>query len=172
VDESLLSDAVRPDAKRIRRKLALRRTVVALLCGVVLLGGLGLLGVHSRTVRATANGYTLTVEYAQVARAGLDAPWRVLVHNPNGIADDVELAVTATYFELFESQGFDPEPSSETADATFVYLTFDRPPGTDFRLSFDAYIQPSAQLGADGQVRLRIGGQQQASVNFRTWLLP
>ena len=172
MDDSLLADAVRPDAKGARRKLAFRRTVVVILCGVVLLGALGLLGVHSRTVRATANGYTLTVQYAQIARAGLDAPWRVLVHHPNGFSDDIELAVTAKYFELFESQGLDPEPSSETADGKYVYLTFDRPPGTDFRLSFDAYIQPSAQLGADGQVRLLIADQQLLHVNFRTWLLP
>ncbi|MFG1921037.1 hypothetical protein [Cryptosporangium sp. NPDC048952] len=172
MDESLLTDAVRPDAKRARRKLAFRRTVTVILSIVVLLGALGFLGVHSRTVRATANGYTLTVEYAQVARAGLDAPWRVTVHNPNGFSDDVELAVTADYFEIFETQGFVPEPSSETADGATRYLTFDRPAGTDFRLSYDAYVQPSAQRGADGRVQLVIGGKPQTHVDFRTWLLP
>ncbi|GAA0257895.1 hypothetical protein [Cryptosporangium japonicum] len=172
MDDSLLADAVRPDAKGVRRKLAFRRVVVTILVFVVLLGALGLLGVRSRAVRATANGYTLTVQYAHVARSGLDAPWRVLVHHPNGFSDDIELAVTATYFELFESQGFDPEPSAETADGEYVYLTFDRPSGTDFRLSFDAYVQPSAQLGADGQVRLLIAGRQLTHVGFRTWLLP
>ncbi|TQS45783.1 hypothetical protein FL583_07470 [Cryptosporangium phraense] len=84
----------------------------------------------------------------------------------------MELAVTARYFELFESQGFEPEPSAETSDGRFLYLTFDRPPARDFRLSFDAYIQPSSQLGTDGELRLLSKGKAVATVRFRTWLMP
>ena len=32
---------------------------------------------------------------------------------------------------MFETQGFSPEPSSETADGSRVYLTFDAPAGEE-----------------------------------------
>jgi hypothetical protein len=47
----------------------------------------GLFGVHSRSTRTTAKGYTLTVTYPQTARAGLDVPWRARVHHPGGLPD-------------------------------------------------------------------------------------
>ncbi|MFI5959986.1 hypothetical protein [Cryptosporangium sp. NPDC051539] len=168
----LLDDVVRPDGRHVSRKLALRRTAVAVLVGIVLLGAVGAFGVRSGFVRTTSNGYTLTLEYPRIARAGLDVPWRVTVSNPAGFSDDLELAVTAKYFEIFETQGFDPEPSAETADGTYRYLTFDRPPAREFHLSYDAYIQPSSQVGEVGELRLLEKGVPRATVRFHTWLLP
>ena len=37
-------------------------------------------------------------------------------------------------------------------DATTLYLTFDAPDGDVFTVDYDAYIQPSSQVGRDATV--------------------
>ncbi|MBA3249987.1 MAG: hypothetical protein H0T66_06725 [Geodermatophilaceae bacterium] len=150
-----------------------RRLLLALLAVVVLLGASGLLGVHSAQVSDSANGFTVTLVYPQVARGGLDVRWQVTVTHPGGFDADIVLAVTADYFDLFETQGFHPTPDAETADAQFLYLTFTKPPsGEVFRVDFDAYIQPASQRGRSAELRLLVGGRTQVSVDYRTWLVP
>jgi hypothetical protein len=167
-----LADIVRPHGRRAAVKLVFRRLIITLMVLIVVLGGVGALGVHTSSATAESNGYRLTLQYAKVARAGLDAPWRVYVSNPAGFTDDIELAIPAQYFEIFETQGFIPEASEETSDGTWRYMTFDRPPAKTFRLSYDAYIQPSAQHGSGGELRLLVNGKEQAHVRFHTYLLP
>lgn len=164
-------DDVRPVRLGPRRAWP-RRLAIGLLAMIVLAGATGLLGVHTTSRSVTAGGYTLTVEYAGIARAGLDAPWTVTVHRRGGFDGPVRLAVTVDYFDLFESQGFDPEPAAGTADGEQVYWTFDPPPGEVFTLGFDAYIQPAAQWGASGQVSILDGDAPAATVDFSTWLVP
>nr|MDT0666122.1 hypothetical protein [Micromonospora sp. DSM 115978] len=72
-----------------------RRIGVGVLCAVVLAGALGLLGVRSATATASDDGYVLVVTYPQIARAGLDVPWRVEVRHDGGFEDEVTLRVTA-----------------------------------------------------------------------------
>jgi hypothetical protein len=162
---------VRPVEQGPRPVLA-KRLLVALLAVIVLAGGAGLFGVRSRESSASAAGWTVSVTYAWVARAGLDVPWQVTVHHDGGFAGPVTLAVTADYFDIFESQGLDPEPATETSDGDKLYWTFDPPPGDDLVVDFDAYIQPSSQLGASGEVAVLDGGRPVVSVPFRTWLVP
>ncbi|MFC7657243.1 hypothetical protein ACFQV8_13425 [Pseudonocardia benzenivorans] len=97
--------------------------------------------------------------YAWVARAGLDVPWTVTVRRAGGFPGPVTLAVTSDYFDIFESQGLDPEPATETADDTNLYWTFDPPPGETLSVDFDAYIQPSSQLGESGEVSVVDAGR-------------
>lgn len=80
--------------------------------------------------------------------------------------------MTADYFDIFESQGLDPEPSSETSDGQRLLWTFDPPPGDELGVDFDGYIQPSSQLGASGEVAVLDGGSAIVTVPFRTWLVP
>ena len=83
------------------------------------------------------------------------------------------LAVTADYFDIYEEQGLDPEPASQSSDAEYLYWTFDPPPaGVEFVVDFDAYIQPSSQLGASGEVSVLLGTERVATTSFRTWLVP
>ena len=110
--------------------------------------------------------------YAVVARAGLDVPWQVTVHRDGGFTGPVTVAVTADYFDIFESQGLDPEPATETSDGEHLYWTFDPPPGEELAIDFDAYIQPSSQLGASGEAAVLDGGAAVVTVPFRTWLVP
>jgi hypothetical protein len=149
-----------------------RRGFLGLLLLVVLAGLLGLLGVHPATSRATEAGWTVSLRYAHIARPGLDVPWEVTVTRAGGFADDVTLAVTGDYFDIFESQGFEPEPSDETRDGSLYYLTFNKPPGDTLTVSFDAYIQPASQIGRSGTLSVVDGGRRVASVGFRTFLVP
>jgi hypothetical protein len=149
-----------------------RTAIVALLLVIVIAGALGLLGVRSTTVTATSGGYTLSVTYAWIARAGLDVPWSVELHRDGGFDGPVTVAVTGEYFDIYEEQGLDPEPATQTADAQAVYWTFDPPPGDTLGIDFDAYIQPASQWGASGTVAVLEGGQRVVSVGFTTALVP
>jgi hypothetical protein len=139
---------------------------------IVLLGATGALGVRTHTVRATGAGYTLTVTYPQTARAGLDIAWRARVHHEGGFGGKVTLAVSTDYFRMFETQGFYPDADSSTNDGRFVYFTFVAPPGNDFLVDYDAYIQPSSQLGKSATVQVIVDKQVAVQAHLRTWLLP
>ena len=167
---STLSDIETTSPRRVSAWL--RRAFLLALLLFVLAGLLGLLGVRTTTARSSEAGWSLSVEHAAVARAGLDVPWQVTVTHPGGFGKELTLAVTGDYFDIFESQGFDPEPSDETRDAQTLYLTFPAPPGETFVLAFDAYIQPSAQAGREGTVAVMVDGDRVAATDFRTRLLP
>lgn len=51
-------------------------------------------------------------------------------------------------------------------------MTFTAPPGDTFVLAYDAYIQPSAQIGRDGTLAVMVDGDRVAAAEFRTRLLP
>lgn len=149
-----------------------RALLGALLVGVI--AGLGgLLGVRVATVDDTGDGYSLRVEHASVARAGLDVPWEVTVQNPAGFEKTITLAVTGDYFDMYETQGFTPEPSSSIRDGDTVYLTFDAPDGDTFVVDYDAYIQPSSQRGESATIAVVDPDLRPvASVDIDTFLLP
>jgi hypothetical protein len=139
---------------------------------VVVLGAVGLLGLHTSTVSSSGGGYRLTVDYPRIARAGLDTLWQVTVVHSGGFDHDVTLAVSADYFAIYESQRFFPEPTDETRDASTLYLTFAKPPGDTLTVGYDAYIQPSSQRGASATVAVLEAGEPAASVRITTTLLP
>ena len=170
VDDSTLGD-VRPVEKGPRPTLW-RRLLVALLTAVVVAGAAGLFGVRSSEATASAAGWTLSVIYASVARAGLDVPWQVSVRREGGFTGPITVAVTADYFDIYEEQGLDPAPAAETSDGERLLWTFDPPPGDELAIDFDAYIQPSSQLGASGEVAVIEAGAPVVTVPFRTWLVP
>jgi len=148
------------------------RATLTVLALVVLAGAVGLLGVHTTTSSASGDGYRLSVDYPRTARAGLDVTWRVTVDSPAGFDQDVRLAVTADYFDIYESQGWFPEPDAQTRDEEMLYLTFAKPPSDRFVVTFDAYVQPSSQLGRDARIALLVDGREVAAVDIDTWLAP
>lgn len=155
------------------RSLWIRRAFLTLLLTVTLAGLAGLLGVRSTTSTHTELGWTLTLEHASVARAGLDVPWEVTVHRRGGFDGPVTLAVTGDYLDIFETQAFHPEPAASRRDAQLLYLEFEPPPaGEELVVAYDAYIQPASQIGADGSVSVIDGGVPRATVEFGTTLWP
>lgn len=150
-----------------------RRAFVALLALVLLAGLAGLLGVRAATTRAAEDGWSVELEYPQVARAGLDVPWRATVKHDGGFGDVVTLALTGDYPDVFEEQGFEPSPSASRRDAHTLYLTFDAPAeGDTFVVAYDGYVQPAAQRGRDARLAVLTDGREVATVTFRTRLLP
>lgn len=129
------------------------RVTLGLLALVVLAGAVGLLGVRNATATASAGGWTLAVDYPRLARAGLDTPFGITVTNPDGVGDEVTIALSQDYLTIFESQGVVPEPAEVSTDGTYQYLTVTAEPGaTRVRLDFDVYVQPSSQEGEQARV--------------------
>ena len=150
-----------------------RRAVLTLLLVIVLAGVSGLLGVRTSTSNHVRGGYTLNVDHASISRAGLDVPWEVTVTREGGFEKTITLAVTGDYFDIYETQGFTPEPSAAVRDADTLYLTFDAPAGDTFTVDYDAYIQPASQRGASATVSVVDADLQPVvSVDLDTWLLP
>jgi hypothetical protein len=150
----------------------LRRAMLTAMALAVAADLLSLLGVHTSSVSAQRNGYDLTLRYPSVARAGLDTPWQVTVTHPGGFGKQVTLAVTGSYFNIFETQGFHPNPSDETRDGQTLYLTFTGPPGDTFVVDFDAYIQPASQQGRSATLSVIDAGTTMVSVDYHTRLMP
>lgn len=170
VNDSTLADVQPPQLRR--RARAARRAILVLVALVVLAGATTLLGVRTGSVSTTDGEWSLKVRYPQIARGGLDVVWQVRVEHPGGFKEPIQLAVNADYFDIFETQGFHPEPSKTTRDGSLMYFEFDPPPGDVFLVDYDAYIQGSSQLGRRGEVHLMDGDQRRLTVTYRTWLAP
>lgn len=154
------------------RSVVGRRISMAVLLAVLLAGLLGLLGDRDVTRTAEADGYTLSLTYPQTARTGLDRPWQLEITSENGFDDEITLAVTADYFDIYEHQGIDPELADATRDGIYLYWTFTAPEGDTFRVSLDQYIQPASQVGDSGVVALMVDGERVAPIEFSTFIFP
>lgn len=166
-------DGIRPEGHGALAAWS-RRTFLAALALVVLAGVTGLLGARSVTSQAEGAGWDLRLTHAAVARAGLDVPWEVRVTRAGGLPSQVTLAVTGSYLDIYETQGFTPEPAETARDGDTLFLTFDSPPAGDtLVVAYDAYIQPSSQRGADGTLAvLDADDRPVVDLEFRTVLLP
>ncbi|MEJ7628270.1 MAG: hypothetical protein WKF54_01625 [Nocardioidaceae bacterium] len=153
------------------------RTFVVLVLLTCIGGATGLLGGHTSTAAETRDGYRLTLSYPGTARPGLDTFWELTVEHPGGFNGPITIAVTGTYFDLFETQGFYPTPSDSTRDDTYVYMEFTPPPhGDTFTMMYDAYIQPYVAptnlLAQDATVALVNHDKRVVTVDFATWMFP
>lgn len=142
------------------------------LVAVVVAGATSLLGVRTATATGSGSGYTLELSYPRVARAGLDVTWQLSVHHRGGFAKALTLSLSADQFDIYEHQAFYPEPTSQTRTADQLLLTFESPPGDTFVLSFDAYVQPSSQVGKTATVAVLRRGEPVAAVRYSTVLAP
>jgi hypothetical protein len=161
-----MRDAVRPPA------LWLRRLALLLMLALVVADLAGALGTNIQNKTAQGGGYRLSLEYPAIARAGQDITWRVTVSHPGGFGKQLTVGVTGDYFDIFESQGFSPEPSQETRDGEIVYLTFDTPSGDTFVVDYDAYIQPASQVGRSARVAVMSNQTPVVWVDYSTRLVP
>jgi hypothetical protein len=170
---STLADVAPPRPRR--RARAGRRAVLALLAVVVASGAVGELGVRTASASAaSSDGWQLKVWYPHIARGGLDVEFRVQVHHDGGFGkDDITLALSRRYFDIFETQGFHPDTDTTTSDGKLIYLSFTPPEsGDDFTVDYDAYIQPASQQGRRAELSLMDGQHKRLTVHFHTWLVP
>ncbi len=138
----------------------------------VLAGLLNLLGVRMATVSQEAGGYELLVRYPIIGRPGLGMSWQIEVTRQGGFDGPVELAVDSRYFAIFDENGLDPSPDSETPAGDMVIWMFDQPEGDRLVVDFDARFAPTWSLTEEGRVELRDGDEVLAAVGFRTWIMP
>ena len=157
----------------MRRARWLRRTFLALVFAVLAVGAFGFLGVQTETKTVSADGYELELEYGKVSRPGLATPWAVTVKHEGGFDGPVKLATTAEYFDLFDENGLDPEPSSSTTSGDLLVWEFEPPEGNVLEISFDARIEPAVQLkSVKAKTVLIIEEERVAEVEFKTLVLP
>jgi hypothetical protein len=156
-----------------RRSRTLRRAGLAGLALILVAGLLSLLGVRSGTTGATGGGYTLTVTYPVVTRAGAAAPFDVRLERSGGFERAITIAVPRRMLARFDFQSLYPTPSAETGTPDYVYLTFDPPPGDVFALSAD--VRTSAdENGSFERYRVAVisGGRLVVGVSFRMVVMP
>jgi hypothetical protein len=166
-----------PEQQRgVGSRLASRAFMLVLLL-VCVAGGVGLLGGHTATATTDRDGYQLALSYPGTARPGLDTFWELHISHEGGFKKSITIAVTGSYFDLFETQGFYPTPSATTRDATDVYMTFTPPRhGDTLTVMYDAYAQPyiapSHLLGQDATVALIDHGKPVVTLPFTVWMFP
>jgi hypothetical protein len=157
-----------------RRRAAeawLRRLFVVALAVFTALGLLGVFGPKGHTASADGGGYHLEVTYAAVTRPGLGAPWKVEISRVDAAAlpDEITLVASAPYFDMFDANGFDPQPVSESVVDDTVHWTFSVPPGSrTLQVSFDAFVEPDAHRGRRGRTALLVDGAEAVAVNYET----
>ena len=163
-----------PGIDSLRRARLARRVLLCVFAAFLALGATGSLGVRSAEARATAGGYELTVEYPRVTRPGHAVPFSIEVRRPGGFGDQpVALRITTAYFALFDENGVQPAPSTETATGEDLLWEFDPPPGDVLRVYVDTRTGPNRQRGARGEFAvLDAEGEPVVRVAVRTTVMP
>lgn len=160
------------DLLRARRARTARRAFMLLLVVFLAAGLSGQLGVQSRSTTVEGGDYTLTVTYAQVSRPGLATPWSFEIHRPGGFEGPITVSTRTSYLDMFDENGFDPEPSKATATPEAVIWEFEPPDGDTLSVTFDARIEPAAQWGRSGETSVLEDGKPVVTAKYKTWVMP
>ncbi len=152
-----------------------RMAFAVILVAVVAAGLFGVFDPRHTTQDATGAGFRLAVEHPSQSRLGLPVRWEVEVSTLDGspMPEQITLATTSAYFELFDENGFDPQPRSASNDGELTFSTFQTVPGSStFSTSFDGRVQPSWQMGVEAVTALIVEGARVAEVTYETrlWL--
>ena len=161
-----------PDLLHSRRARAVRRLFMTLLFVVLGLGLSGVLGVRTDTTTAQGGGYELTVTYGRVTRAGLATPWSLEIRHPGGFDGPVTVSTSTKYLDMFDENGFEPQPSRTTADAETVFWEFEPPEGDTLGVSLDARLEPGVHWGREGETSVLVDGEPVVTARYKTWVLP
>lgn len=150
----------------------LRRAATLLLAVIVVAGAASVFGVSESTVAASGSGYALSAEYADVSRPGLETPWKIRVERRGGFDGPLTLRTTAAYLELFDLNGYSPEPDATRRDDEYLIMEFARPVGEEFVFSLDARLSPATQTSQAASTALIDEGRVVAEVSYMTKVMP
>jgi hypothetical protein len=162
------------DAPRSRRGHWPRHIGVGILVSILVAAGVDLLGPRTGELTREGAGYTLAVQYPQIARAGEPAPLHVSVDSTDGFGDVVQLRFCDAYFDHLDFQSWYPNPSAETALPGSIIYEFDPPPsGTVLEISLDARVAPGQLGGRDScEVSVLVEDEPVVTAAFTTWRVP
>ena len=157
-----------------QRREHLFRVVFAVVLAAFLIAALvGVFGVRTATASASGDGYEMSVRYGRVTRPGLATPWEVEVVAESGFDGPIVIETDADYFDLFDENGLDPEPTSSISEGDKIQWEFDPPEGSRFVLSFDARIEPAVHRGRTATTSLLDEeGNVIVSVDYTTTVFP
>ena len=173
--QSIPTEPAPTDIPRQARARTARRIFVAVLAGFIALGALNVYGIRVVTRSASGGGYELTVTYARVSRPGLATPFSFEVRRPGGFPEGLTVAALDSYFDVFDENGFSPMPVEETSDGERTIWRFAPSPADTMTVSFDARIEPGAQLTrAEGRVEILPAPDRPpaVAVDFTTLVMP
>jgi hypothetical protein len=129
------------------------------------------LGMRTDTVQGTAGELSVTVRYADRARGALAAPFSIDVEHPGGFASQIEVRTSQSYLEIFDDNGFEPDPAEVTTEGGYVIWTFDPPPGDRLEIILDARIEPGV-FGRERGTTIVSVGDDQVTLDYTTWVAP
>ena len=161
--------------EKVKRARDVRRVGLAALFAFLLAGGVGLLGTRTGETSATSGEWSLVVTHPTVSRSGHAVRLEFEVRHAGGFdpASPVRVRFLSSYFDLFDENGFTPQPDAETSDELYTYDEFEAPDGDVLLISVDTRIEPARQRGEAGDVAVvDAEGRPLVQVSFRTRLLP
>ena len=151
----------------------MRRGFLVLLTAFLVAGAFNAFGVRSGTASAAGDGYELEVTYAKASRPGLATPWAFELRKTGGFDGPVRVAWLSSFFDVFDENGLDPDPTSSIGDGDWTVLEFEPPDGDTLSVSFDARVEPAAQLQrVRGAVRVLEEERVVVEVDFKMWIAP
>lgn len=154
-----------------RRSLWWRRGILAVLTLFVLAALTQQLGVRTDTVEAQAGDLRVSLRYADRGRGALAAPFSIDIERPGGFASQIEVRTLLGYLEIFDDNGFEPDPATTTTEGGYVIWTFDPPPGDTLEITLDARIEPGI-FGREHGVTIVSAGRDEVTLAYTTWVAP
>ena len=156
-----------PPLERVIERGILLAVLLFLVPGVI-----GWYGISNSKVTDSGAGYDLTVDFPDMTRAGLSSPWEAVVSHAGGFDGPITLAVSRSYFELFDLNGFYPDAAATTTDGDRLLLEFDPPEGDALKIHLDFRAQPDLHAGGSATTALLVDGTEVASVEYDTRMMP
>lgn len=159
---------------KVKRARDGRRVMLGLLVVFVLLGAAGVFGTRTAEASGSGGGFEVTVTYPAVTRPGHAVKYEVEVRRAGGFeGEPLRMRFAADYFDLFDENGFTPDPEAATADGDHDYFEFLPPTGEVFRIAVDTRVEPAVQRGRRGEVSVLDGsGVPVVTVSYRTRVWP
>ena len=151
-----------------------RVATVSVIVVIIAFAAFGLLGVTFSKSSTTSDGYTLSVDYAAIARPGLEAPFSITVTRDGApLPDQLTIGIGSDLLLLLDHYGIQPTPVGSSNDGVWTTWTFDVPPGqTVFAVDFDGRMGPSERWSHEETAFLNIEEDRIVTTRFTLWVLP